>query len=59
MFGRRIVADRLGGASDPPGNLPSPASPAGTVSDGTVISRPGLSSGESVPPEGSPQFSAG
>src|SRR5262245_9424806 len=40
---------------DPP---PASASPAGALSDGTVISPPGRASGNVVPPEGLPQVSA-
>ena len=47
-----------------PGSLsgdPSPAAPTppGALSDGTVLSPPGRASGNSVPPEGLPQLSAG
>ena len=36
-----------------------PAAPPGAINDGTVINPPGRASGQSVPPEGLPQFSAG
>src|SRR5579871_2324162 len=39
-------------------DLPSPPAPPEAL-DGTVISPPGRASGQSVPPEGLPQFSAG